>query len=188
MKPFVHIKFDDATYQVVTQVIAEHRAQYMTENVSNEYPSLEDALAATNKLFEVEDEIRHWAVNNMTWSDLACGALMMASHSERRLEDAQWTYAEAPIMPEEPLGKVVDDIPAGLILSRMLTRGEMCHVMTVGPEEAPTTALVTIQSADPQVVQAYIAVLHQLTEQIKQFPNGIAPQIATPEKRIITLN
>lgn len=159
MKRFILIKFPEATYQVLTENVVEHRAAYMHENVACEYPTIEDATAGTIKLFEDESEIRDWAINNMDWSDLASGALILNATPDRDLAAAAWSYSDVVSMPDSIKNGVIDDIPVGLILSNLIANHGMCNVMLTDNNLAFATIL-----GDQSVINAYVAALAQLTE------------------------
>lgn len=182
MKPFIILKFADATYQVITELVVQHRARYMHDHVQSEYPTIEDAVAGTQKLFEDESEIRHWIVNNMEWSDLVSGCLMVDAHPERDLSGADWSFNDKASIPELPQGGVVDDLPLGILLARMLIADSSCDVLTIGDSVA-----VAAFQGSPETVQAYIGVVQQLAEQMKKYPNGEKPLLIKPEPGRILL-
>lgn len=161
MKRFILIRFPETTYQVMTDTVVQHRAAYMHEHVTNEYPTLDDAVAGTTKLFEDENEIRDWAVNNMDWNDLASGAMILSTTPDRDFFGAAWSYSDAPSIPDTLNDGVIDDVPVGLILSNMIAKGGMCNVMLMGDNAAFVTIL-----ADQSVIGAYVSALEQLTEAV----------------------
>jgi len=172
MKPVILIKFPEATYQVLTDVIVQNRAKYMHEHVSGEYPTIDDATAGTIKLFEDEKEIRDWAVQFMDWSDLVGSAMMISADPDRDITTADWSYADGLSTPGPISAVAIDDVPLGLVLGNMMTRGSLCSFMLAGD----SLAIAAIHTSDPEILGAYAKALKQLTEQISPHPHGEAPE------------
>lgn len=182
MKQFCIMNFDDASFQIETMVIAAHRANYMFEHVRDEYPTIEEALAGTVKLFEDEEEIADWAAFNMQWSDLAGQAMMIEAKGPARiLSSCPWTFLDEVSAPEPIKPGPVDDVPLGILLSNLIAQGGTCSVIQMGE---PSTVAVAVIQGDPEVIAGYVAVLQQFTRHVKAHPDGVMPPKAVERPRI----
>jgi hypothetical protein len=173
MREFIKIAFADATFQVPALVVAAHRAETLSKQAPSEYPSLEDALHGTAKLFDDEQEIINWAANNMTWADLQGQSMMLSSaEPNRSLKHAlalqEWEFSDDPWEPAEPTGHA-DEIRLGLIVAGLIAGDSSCSFMAIG---SPATYAVAVMVGEAAEISGYASGMQALAEMVARKRQG----------------
>lgn len=169
MHAYTRIHFADVTYQVPTEAIAQHRANYLNSTAPGEYHDLDKALAATRKLFADEQEVVHWVRNNMSWNDDLKPYSMVVdmAPATRDLVDAQIVTSERKHeYMDRGLNVDLDQLPAVLLIERLIRMHPLCSVARVNDGRNGVLQHLVLINADEAATATYIAGLNLITNAV----------------------
>lgn len=172
MKPFIQIALPTGhVYEVAARVVAENRAKVMQELHSQEFPTLDAAIADTSELFEDGYEIKDWALNQMNPEEiLATARLVRFTPPEQDLQYGAWTYSDHPAPVAELDGNEIMQHPVESVLSTMAASNQLCNVTVLnGPDGNPHAAMALV-IGDASIIGAYIAALQFVGDKITEVP------------------
>jgi hypothetical protein len=175
MKSFFQINSPTGhVYELPVSVVAEHRANTMLELHSDEFATLEEAMADTSELFKDDlFSIKDWCQNNMNWSDLEQHSrLIRFTPPDTAWPEGEWTYHGYRAVVGELDGAAIMKSPVEFVATVMAEAQQLCNVTVLNDQAGnPFGAIVVIVGAPP-VIGAYIKALQITGDHITAAPAG----------------
>lgn len=170
MKQFIQIAATTGhVYEIPVAAIAANRAQTMLAMHSDEFKTIEEAMADTVELFKDSlYDIKDWATNNMNWSDLETHTRLIRFNPPAFdfVNDGEWTYHDHRAMNGELDAATIMKSPVEFVASTMAEARQICGVTVLNNEQGESFGAIAMIIGEPEVIKVFVSTLTYTAEQI----------------------